>query len=109
MTGLSANWMLIMPFFKAGSLKNVFMAQPLGFVDFDHPSYVCKLHKAIYGLKQASQAWYHKLRQFLLAFGFKNSHSDTSLFVLHSNHHTLYLLVYVDDIILTSNNDAFVS
>ncbi|KAK9200192.1 hypothetical protein WN944_015388 [Citrus x changshan-huyou] len=89
--------------------ENVFIAQPPGFVDHDHPSYVCKLHKGIYGLKQAPQAWYHELRQFLLASGFKNSHSDTSLFVLRSSHHVLYLLVYVDDIIVTGSNDAFVS
>ncbi|KAK9214347.1 hypothetical protein WN944_006336 [Citrus x changshan-huyou] len=84
------------------------MAQPPGFVDPDHPSYVCKLHKAIYGLKQAPRAWYHELRQFLLASGLKNSHSDTSLFVLRSNH-VLYLLVYVDDIVVTGSNDALVS
>ena len=86
--------------FLQGRLSgNVFMTQPPGFVDSDHPSYVCKLHKAIYGLKQAPRAWYHELRQFLLAFGFKNSHSDTSLFVLYSSNHVLYLLMYVDDII----------
>ncbi|KAL6324620.1 hypothetical protein AAG906_013433 [Vitis piasezkii] len=88
--------------------ENVFMAQPLGFVDADHPSYVCKLHKAIYGLKQAPRAWYHELRQFLLTSGFKNSHSDTSLFVLCSSNHVVYLLVYVDDIIL-SGSDTLVS
>ena len=88
--------------------ENVFMAQPPGFVDHDHPSYVCKLHKAIYGLKQAPRAWYHELRQFLLASGFKNSHSDTSLFVLRSNH-VLYILVYVDDIVVTGSNDALIS
>ena len=96
-------------FLQGGLFENVFMAQPPGFVDHDHPSYVCKLHKAIYGLKQAPRAWYHELRQFLLASGFKNSHSDTSLFVLRSSHHVLYLLVYVDDIIVTGSNDAFVS
>jgi len=85
------------------------MAQLASFVGSDHPTYVYKLCKAIYGLKQASRAWYHELSQFLLDFGFRNSHSNTSLFVLHNNHHILYLLVYVDDIILTSNNDAFVS
>ena len=89
--------------------ENVFMAQPPGFVDSDHPSYVCKLHKAIYGLKQAPRAWYHELRQFLLTSGFKNSHSDTSLFVLRSSNHVVYLLVYVDDIILTGSSDTLVS
>ena len=63
--------------------ETVYMAQPPGFIDADKPNHICKLHKAIYGLKQAPRAWYHELRQFLIASGFKNSHSDTSLFILH--------------------------
>ena len=82
-------------------LENVYMSHPSGFVDKDNPSYVCKLNKAIYGLKQAPRAWYHELRIFLLQFGFQNSYSDTSLFVFHVDGHTMYLLVYVDDLIIT--------
>ncbi|KAL6333900.1 hypothetical protein AAG906_039311 [Vitis piasezkii] len=67
------------------------------------------ISNAIYGLKQAPRAWYRELRQFLLTSGFKNSHSDTSLFVLRSSNHVLYLLVYVDDIILTGSSDTLVS
>ena len=85
------------------------MAQPPGFNDSDHPTHVCKLHKAIYGLKQAPRAWYHELRSFLLASGFTNSHSDTSLFTRATGTNLLYLLVYVDDIILTGNNAKLVS
>ncbi|CAL8999726.1 unnamed protein product [Prunus brigantina] len=88
------------------------MQQPPGFVDQDHPSYVCKLRKAIYGLKQAPRAWYHELRTFLLYSGFKNSHADTSLFVLNIAGHRMYILVYVDDLIITGDNtkmiDSFV-
>ncbi|KAH9716339.1 retrovirus-related pol polyprotein from transposon RE2 [Citrus sinensis] len=89
--------------------EHVYMAQPPGFVDSDRPTYVCKLHKAIYGLKQAPRAWYHELRQFLVHSGFTNSHSDTSLFVLNTGRHILFLLVYVDDIIVTGNIDDLVS
>ncbi|KAJ6861975.1 retrovirus-related pol polyprotein from transposon RE2 [Populus alba x Populus x berolinensis] len=89
--------------------ETVFMAQPPGFIDSDHPTHVCKLHKAIYGLKQAPRAWYHELRSFLLAAGFTNSHSDTSLFTQATGTNLLYLLVYVDDIILTGNNAGLVS
>jgi len=96
--------------FLQGSLsETVFMAQPPGFIDSDHPNHVCKLHKAIYGLKQAPRAWYHELRSFLLAAGFTNSHSDTSLFTRATGNNLLYLLVYIDDIILTGNNADFVS
>jgi hypothetical protein len=85
------------------------MVQPPRFVDRDYPSFVCKLHKAIYGLKQAPRAWYHKLRTFLLDSGFCNSHFDPSLFIFNSAQHVLFLLVYVDDIIVTGNSDNILS
>ncbi|RVW60364.1 Retrovirus-related Pol polyprotein from transposon RE1 [Vitis vinifera] len=80
------------------------LAVSQGFIDRDHPHHVCKLRKAIYGLKQAPRAWYHELRQFLLQFGFINSIADTSLFIFNNRGTILYLLVYVDDIIITGNN-----
>ena len=80
------------------------MVQPPGFLDRDNPTHVCKLHNSIYGLKQAPPTWYHELRQFLVASGFTNSHADTSLFVFNTNGNLVYLLVYVDDIIITGSN-----
>jgi len=91
--------------FLQGTLtENVYMHQPPGFIDKDFPSHVCKLHKAIYGLKQAPRAWFHELKTFLLQSGFQNSHADTSLFVLHLGPHLVYLLVYVDDLIITGDD-----
>ena len=84
--------------------KDVYMAQPPRFVDRDNPTHVCKLKKAIYGLKQALRAWYLELRQFLIESGFTNSPANTFLFILHSGDITIYLLVYVDDIIITGTN-----
>ena len=88
--------------------EDVYMFQPPGFIDSDHPTFICKLRKAIYDLKQAPRVWYHELRQFLMAAGFQNSHADNSLFVLNTGTTSLYLLVYVDDIILTGNQPALV-
>ena len=96
-------------FFQGTLSEIIYMAQPPGFIDSDNPNHVCKLHKAIYNLKQAPRAWYHELHTFLLVVGFKNSHSDTSLFTLATGTKLLYLLVYVDDIILTRNNADLVS
>lgn len=79
------------------------MEQPPGFVDSEKPDHVCKLNKAIYGLKQAPRAWYNELRTFLLHNGFVNALADTSLFVLLFQGTVLFLLVYVDDIIITGN------
>ena len=87
--------------FLQGNLsESVFMQQPPGFIDRDHPSHVCQLRKAIYGLKQAPQAWYQELRNFLVEIGLKNSHVDTSLFVLRDRAHTIYILIYVDDLLI---------
>ncbi|KAK0572541.1 hypothetical protein LWI29_033229 [Acer saccharum] len=93
--------------FLQGSLSDdVYMSQPPGFVDAALPHHVCKLRKAIYGLRQAPRAWYNELRTFLLATGFINSQCDTSLFILRRSGHTLYLLVYVDDIIVTGSANS---
>lgn len=87
------------------------MKQPQGFFDQDKPQHVCKLLKAIYGLKQTPRAWYHELRSFFITYGFKNSVVDNSLvdnslFILQMQSHILYLLIYVDDIIVTGNNET---
>lgn len=76
------------------------MEQPPVFIDHDNPNHVCKLRKAIYGLKQALRAWYHELLQFLVSLGSQNSHADKSLFIFNAHNTQLYLLLYVDDIII---------
>jgi hypothetical protein len=55
--------------------------QPRGFMDKTHPDYVCKLHKSLYGLKQALQAWFNRLSSFLQELGFVASLVDPSLFI----------------------------
>ncbi|CAI7848428.1 unnamed protein product [Closterium sp. NIES-54] len=67
-----------------------------------------QLKKAIYGLKQAPCAWYHKLEETLLAGGFKKSEYDHSLFLLQEKEQLLMLLVYVDDILLFSESSAMI-
>lgn len=68
---------------------------------------VCKLNRSLYGLKQAPRAWYHRLSQHLLTLGFISSKSDTSLFVRDQQVYIL-LLVYVDDILVTDNNNGVI-
>ena len=70
---------------------------------------VCCLWKAIYGLKEGPRAWYKKLSNFLLNYGFINSKADTSLFIYSKNSLILYSLVYVDDLIITVNDSSFIS
>jgi hypothetical protein len=84
--------------------EEVYMHQPPGFTDPKHPDFVCKLNKAIYGLKQAPRAWYARLCSKLIALGFTPSTSDTSLFYFNKDGITVFILVYVDDIIVASSS-----
>ncbi|CAI7856282.1 unnamed protein product [Closterium sp. NIES-53] len=75
-------------------LEELYMLQPEGLDD--GRDRVCRQKKAIYGLKQAPCAWYHKLEETLLAGGLKKSECDHSLFLLQEKEQLLMLLVYVD-------------
>lgn len=80
------------------------MVQFAWFEDPKYPSYVCKLDKAIYDLKQAPKARFDKFSMFLLEYGFICSKADPALFVYHHNGNTLVLILYVDDIILIGSD-----
>ncbi|XP_071678597.1 uncharacterized protein [Lolium perenne] len=86
--------------------EEVYMRQPPGFVDPDKPDHYCKLVRSLYGLKQAPRAWHARLSSVLGALGFSPSVADTLLFVLRRSGLTVYLLVYVDDIIVLSSTAA---
>lgn len=86
--------------------EEVYMHQPPGYADKVHPSYVCKLDKALYGLKQAPRAWYARLCRKLKDLGFIPSRADTSLFYYNKGGLSLFVLVYVDDIIVASSSQA---
>jgi hypothetical protein len=89
--------------------ENVYMKQPPGYVDSAYLMHVCKLDKALYGLKQAPRAWYNRLSVKLVQLGFIVSKADTSLFIYNKASVCVYLLVYVDDIIVTSSSPAAVN
>ena len=86
----------------------VFMSQPPSYVDPDHPELVCKLHKAIYGLKQVPRAWFDSFTSQLYHTGFQASSANYNLFILHQGSFVVYLLLYVDDIIITGNSVPFI-
>ncbi|XP_020690135.1 uncharacterized protein LOC110105104 [Dendrobium catenatum] len=81
------------------------MAQPQGFVNPSAPGHVCLLQKAIYGLNQSPRKWFETFSTYLLKFGFTHSTADPSLLLYHHNSIHIYILVYVDDILLTGNQD----
>ena len=96
--------------FLHGNLRDeVVMEQPQGFNDNAHPDFVCKLHKALYGLKQAPRAWFTQLSTFLLDLGFKASLVDSSLFIYACGAVRVYMLIYVDDIIIMGNDSPLIT
>lgn len=82
------------------------MEQPPGYIDPQFPTHVCCLQRALYGLKQAPRAWFQLFSQFLLGIGFIASRADSSLFIYHSPHGVIYLLLYVDDMVTTGSNSS---
>ncbi|CAH9138461.1 unnamed protein product [Cuscuta epithymum] len=83
--------------------------QPPGFVHSQFPHHLCRIRKAIYDLKQAPRVWFHRFSSFLLSHGFVCSRSDNSLFIFRRNSDIIYLLLYVDDIIVTGNYPKIVT
>jgi hypothetical protein len=93
--------------FLYGTLsETVYCSQPTGFVDPTQPDCVCLLNKSLYGLKQAPRAWYSRFATYITSLGFVEAKSDTSLFVFRRGTDMVYLLLYVDDIVITASSAA---
>ena len=65
---------------------------------------VCHLRRALYGLKQAPRAWFAKFSSTISHLGYMASHYDSTLFLRHTNKDTILLFLYVDDMIITSDD-----
>ena len=77
--------------------EEVYMSQPPGFEEHGKEDWVCRLHKGLYGLKQAARQWYLKLHEALTSIGFERSTADQGLYSLRWAGEELHLAVYVDD------------
>ncbi|GKB37360.1 ribonuclease H-like domain-containing protein [Tanacetum coccineum] len=86
--------------------ETVYMYQPLGFRDSAHPDYVCLIQRSLYGLKQAPRAWFQRFASYITRTGFSHSRCDSSLFIYRQGIDTAYLLLYVDDIVLTASSEG---
>ncbi|GJV02452.1 putative RNA-directed DNA polymerase [Tanacetum coccineum] len=84
--------------------EDVFMAQPEGFENAKYPKRVCKLQKAIYGLKQASRSWNLCFHEKVKQFGFSRSEDESCIYIKVSGSVVVFLVLYVDDILLIGND-----
>ncbi|GJZ94448.1 copia protein [Tanacetum coccineum] len=82
--------------------EEVYVAQPLGFIDFEKSYHVYKLKKALYGLKQAPKAWYDRLKAFLIKHEYKMGMVDNTLFTKLKSSNLIIVQIYIDDIIFGS-------
>nr|GEZ78154.1 copia protein [Tanacetum cinerariifolium] len=81
--------------------EEVYVAQPPGFIDFEKPDHVYKLKKALYGVKQALEAWYDRLKAFLNKHKYSMGVIDNTLFTKKKSSNLIIVQIYVDDIIFS--------
>ena len=65
---------------------------------------MCRLQKAIYGIKQSPRTWFGKFNEVVLKFGLRRCHSDHFVFSHTSDRGKILLIVYVNDIIITGDD-----
>ena len=91
-------------FINGNLLEDVYMTQPEGFVDPKYPNRVCKLHRSIYGLKQASRSCNLCFDEAVKEFGFMKNEDEPCLYKKVSRSAIVFLVLYVDDILLIGND-----
>ncbi|GJX70296.1 retrotransposon protein, putative, ty1-copia subclass [Tanacetum coccineum] len=84
--------------------EDIYMVQPEGFVDPNHPRKVCKLQRSIYGLKQASRSWNKRFDEKIKRFGFAQNLDEPCVYQKASGSNVTFLILYVDDIIIMGNH-----
>ena len=95
--------------FLNGDLRDeVYMTRPPGFEVEGKEYKVCKLIEALYGLKQAPRAWYAKIDDYLRHVGFHRSESDDTLYFRMQDKNLVIIILYVDDLIITRNQEVHI-
>ena len=91
-------------FLNGDLIEEVYMHQPEGFRVGGNDKLVCKLKRSIYGLKQASKQWYLKFDEVITSLGFEENKVDQCIYLKVSGSKFIFLVLYVDDILLASND-----
>ena len=91
--------------FLNGSLEeNIHMKQPEGFIEKGKEHLVCKLNRSIYGLKQASRSWNIRFNEVIQSYGFIQCPDESCVYKKCNENVVVFLVLYVDDILLIGNN-----
>jgi hypothetical protein len=91
--------------FLHGDLEEeIYMKQPEGFTVKGKKELVCKLRKSLYGLKKSPRMWYQKFDAYILGLGFVRSKVDHCVYCKQVGEHFVYVVLYVDDMLLVGNN-----
>ena len=85
--------------------EEVYVEQPLRFETRDKQTHLCKLKKALYGLKRAPKTWYGRMDKFLMSLGFTKSKADSNLYFKVEGGRPVIVLLYVDDLFLTGEDE----
>lgn len=92
--------------FLHGSIEeDIYMEAPPGYSQEFRNGEGCKLRKALYGLKQSPRAWFGRFTKAMKKFGYKQSNSDHTLFLKRVRDKITCLIIYVDDMIITGNDE----
>lgn len=110
---LSSDWTIIQldvhnAFLNGNLAEMVHMRQPPNYADNDFLDHVYLMQRSLYGLKQAPRVWFTRLHDFLISVGFRSSKVDVSLFIYSQGSTKVYLLVYVDDILVMGSDSALI-
>lgn len=93
--------------FLHGELEeDIYMEQPEGFVVPGKENFACKLKKSLYGLKQSPRQWYKRFDSFMISQGFRRSDYDSCVYLKTTNSSPIYLLLYVDDMLIAAKDKA---
>jgi hypothetical protein len=93
--------------FLHGELEEViYMDQPKGFVVPGKENLVCRLKKYLYGLRQSPRQWYRRFDSFMISHGFKRTDYDSCVYLKTVNDSTIYLLLYVDDMLIAAKDKS---
>ena len=83
-------------------MSKVFVKQPGGYEDGTER--VCKLNKALYGLRESPRAWYECLDSYLISLGFVRSEHDYCLYALKEKDEIINLIIFIDDLLICCKN-----